>query len=90
MLSQHPLFCCKSNSQARAAELKAFAVNGFIVRRSGLPATKDNADPFEGQGAYGGVMGFAALPLLVVVGASPIGFENGSSRKLVKGLTQKL
>jgi hypothetical protein len=66
-------------SQARAAEQKAFAVNGFIVRRSGFPATKDNADPFEGQSTQGGVMGFAAVALQVAVGASPIRFENGSS-----------
>ena len=51
VLSQHRLFCCKSSSQVRAAELKAVAVEGLIVKGSGLPATKDNADPFEGEGA---------------------------------------
>src|SRR2546425_12347817 len=35
-------------------------------------------------------MGFAALSLLVVVRASPIGFENGSSSKLMESLTQEL
>src|SRR5947209_18729983 len=34
-------------------------------------------------------MGFAALSLLVVVRASPIGFENGSSSKLMESLTQE-
>src|SRR5436853_7280425 len=77
VLSQHQLFGCQSNSQARAAELKAFAVKSFIVQRSIFPATKDNADPFERQGAYGGMMGFSALPLVVVVSPSPNRSEDG-------------
>src|SRR6266850_1059155 len=35
-------------------------------------------------------MGFAAVPLQVIVSAGPIGFENGSCSKLMKGLTQEL
>src|SRR5438132_1043039 len=90
VLSQHQLFGCQSNSQARAAELKAFAVKSFIVQRSIFPATKDNADPFERQGAYGGMMGFSALPLVVVVSPSPNRSEDGLTSELVKGLTQEL
>src|SRR5437879_6027071 len=90
VLSQHQLFGCQSNSQARAAELKAFAVKSFIVQRSIFPATKDNADPFERQCAYGGIMGFSALPLVVVVSPSPNRSEDGLTSELVKGLTQEL
>src|SRR5215510_15621662 len=37
-------------------------VNRFVIRTPSLPAMKQNANPFKGQPAHGGMMPFAAPP----------------------------
>ena len=43
----------------------------FVVRFLIVPAPPENADPFEGEGAQDGVVRFAGLFLLMIVGLSP-------------------
>src|SRR3972149_4159783 len=62
----------------------------FVVRGVVFPATIQNADPFEGQGAHGGVMAFAFGALVLVVGTRPLGEADGVRRPLVKGLSLEL
>ena len=51
--------------------MKGLEIDGLIVRRALLPAPIEDADPFEGQGPYGGLMGFALVALLLVVHLCP-------------------
>jgi hypothetical protein len=43
-----------------------------VVRLVGLPATEQDADPFDAQGANGGAMAFAAGPLVLIKFGGPI------------------
>jgi hypothetical protein len=55
-----------------------------------LPALPDDPDPFEGEGADGGVMVFVFGALAVVVSAGPERVLNRLSSKLMKGLAKEL
>ena len=61
-------------------------VFGFVIGGSLLPAAKDDADPFEGQGSHGGLVPFAALELLLIVGFGPGAEADGVARKLHQAL----
>src|ERR1017187_3367706 len=60
-----------------------------IVERRVLPATKYNANPFEGQGADGGVMVGPFAAHLLVISLGPGRFQARLGSELVKGLTHK-
>jgi len=51
--------------------LKGGKVEGFVVGRSVDPATKEDANPFEGEGADGGVVGRALGAVALVEGPRP-------------------
>jgi hypothetical protein len=51
--------------------MKRLEIDGLIVRRALLPAPREDADPCECQGPYGGLMGFALVALLLVVHLCP-------------------
>ena len=65
-------------------------IDGFIVRRAILPTPIENADPFECQGAYSGLVGFALVALLLVEDACPEGMPDRFSGPLHKGLAHEL
>ena len=53
--------------------MKRLEIDGRIVQRALLSAPIKNADPFERQGPYGGLMGLALVALLLVVRLRPEG-----------------
>ena len=55
-----------------------------------MPALPDDPDPFEGQGADGGVMFFAFGALAVVVSAGPERVLDRLGGELMKGLAKEL
>ena len=55
---------------------------GFMVGLTVHPAAEEDADPFEGEGANGGVMSFAALALVGVKGFGPRGLLGGEVRPI--------
>jgi len=65
-------------------------IDNFIVGSASVPALPDDPDPFESQGADGGVVLFAFGALAVVVSAGPEGVLNGLGGKLMKGLAKEL
>ena len=50
---------------------KGLDVTGFIIRSAVLPAAPEDADPFEGEGAEGGVVAVSAGAKVVVEGFGP-------------------
>src|SRR5688572_871734 len=70
--------------------LERLQVNRFVVAGTGLPAVKQNANPFEGQDTKSGMMAFATAPQPLIQGLSPTAPVAGVSGKLVEGLAQKL
>lgn len=61
----------------------------FIVRRSGLPAFKNDPDPFKGQRSDGRLIAAPVSSLLAVKSFRPGTDENTLRRILHHGLTQK-
>lgn len=72
--------------QRRTLLPQTIEIDNFIVGGAGLPALPDDPNPFEGQGADGGVVVFAFGALAVVVSAGPalvscISFGRRKARK---------
>ena len=90
LLSQRHFFgCWKFSRQRGTAQFKTFAVQSFVVGRSSFPAAKDDAYPFKGESAESRMMRFSTLPLLVVIGPSPIRLKDRTAGKLLEGLPQE-
>src|SRR5215813_12707791 len=64
--------------------------DGRIVRCALLPAPREDADPCEGQGPYGGLMGLALVALLLVVNLCPAGMPDRLRRPCDKRLPEEL
>ena len=62
----------------------------FVISGVVLPESEDDADPFESQSAYGGVMGFTSGHELFIIGLGPSAVRNRISSKFVKGLAKEL
>src|ERR1041385_7169107 len=71
------------------AQFQAFAIEGFVIRRSRFPATKDDTDPLERECAKSGMMRLSTFAQLLVAGSSPFGFKDGAGGKLMEGLPQE-
>ncbi len=56
-----------------AAAFERLEIDGFIVWRALLPTPREDADPFEGQGAHGGLVCLALVALLLVIDLCPEG-----------------
>src|ERR1017187_10478192 len=69
---------------------ETFDVFGIVVGRAVLPAAPQDALPFEGQGAEGGLAVFAALELPLVIAAGPDTKGEGRARHFVEGLAEEL
>src|SRR4030095_10555142 len=84
LLSQRQFFVWrKFGSQRRTAQFQTFAIDGLVIRRSRLPATKDDTDPLKSESAESRMMRLSTFAQLVVMGSSPIGFQDRAPRKLV-------
>src|SRR4030095_917254 len=64
--------------------------DGLIVRCALLPAPREDADPCEGQGPYGGLMGLALVALLLGVHLCPEGMPDRLRRPCDKRLPEEL
>ena len=73
-----------------ATAVERLEIHGCIVWRAILPTSIEDADPFEGQGAYGRLVRLALGALLLVVDLGPEGMAGGFSLPLHKHLAQKL
>jgi hypothetical protein len=51
--------------------LACLLVSGLVVELAILPASKQNANPFEGQGSNGCVVGFVLRTLLLIIVPGP-------------------
>src|SRR5260370_35514150 len=75
MIAQHHqvsgLMLSRELQQWRSTFSQALEIDDFVIGRAGLPALPDDADPFEGQGAHGGVVAFAFSALHGVVSSGP-------------------
>src|SRR5215813_10538393 len=56
--------------------MKRLEIDGLLVRCALLPAPIEDADPFERQCPYGGLMGVALVALLLVVNLRPEGMPD--------------
>src|SRR5262249_53078967 len=65
-------------------------IDGLIVRCTRLPAPIEDADPFERQGPYGGLMGLALVALPLVVHLRPEGMPDRLRRPFDERLPQEL
>src|SRR5215475_1127598 len=70
--------------------IQRLEIDRLIVRRALLPAPIKDADPFEGQGPYGGLMGLALVALLLVVHLCPEGMPDRLRRPFDKRLPEEL
>jgi len=65
-------------------------ISGLVISHAVLPATKHDANPFEGQGSHYGMVVLTTLALLLVIGTRPNRLRNRVSCPFVKTLPQKL
>jgi len=70
--------------------LEGFEISLGIVGDSVFPASKQDTDPFKGQGAHGDVVIFASGDLGLVVGLSPGAETDRVSSEFVKRLPLEL
>src|SRR5919204_4570513 len=70
--------------------MQRLEIDGLIVRRAVLPAPRQDADPFERQGPYGGLMGLALVALLRVVPLRPEGMPDRLRRPFDERLPEEL
>jgi hypothetical protein len=75
--------------QGRLAFLEGGEVAGLVVWGPVGPAAKEDADPLEGQGADGGVVGRALGSVAVVKSAGPEGVGDGARSPLDEGLPEE-
>ena len=64
-------------------------VGEVVVCNSVAPTVMDYTNPFEGEGSYGGVVGFAPFDLELIVGTRPEAISNGDVGELMKALADE-
>lgn len=69
--------------------LQGLQVNGLVIGRRGFSATKEDANPFVGEGTGCGVVGSTLLQALLVVCFCPARLLAEGIGEFVKGLAQK-
>lgn len=77
-------------SSGEPLRLRAFRLDGFIIRFAVLPAAKEDSDPLEGQGANGHLMRCPLRALLAVIAARPERSWYGLPGPFNERLPQKL
>src|SRR5262245_51989555 len=70
--------------------MQRLEIDGLIVQRALLPASIQDADPFERQRSYGSLMGFALVALLLVVDLRPEGMPDRLRRPFDERLPEEL
>src|SRR5437879_12671572 len=76
--------------QRRVFLLQRFQINVFIVRGTGLPGAKQDANPLVSQSSQGGRVTFAVRPQLLIEGLGAATVLARMSSKLVPALAQEL
>src|SRR6185436_10092900 len=71
-------------------ELELLQVASVVIEFPGLPTPEEDANPFERQGAYRGVVAVALVSQHGVIGLSPVGRKQRAFGKLVERLPQEL
>ena len=71
------------------ALLECRQIARFVVGNTINPAAKQDADPFEGKGTDGGVVGRAFGLVALVESAGPEGVGNGAGYPFDEGLTKE-
>src|SRR5208282_5048419 len=61
----------------------------LVIRSMLFPATVEDANPLKGQGAHGGMMTLAAIPLLLIVSLGRCRLGDGATGELVQGLAEE-
>src|SRR5262245_52897395 len=85
----HFLTCWKFVGQMGPADFQTVAVDSFIVWRPIFPAAKHDAYPFKSESTESGMMGFSALPQLVIAGPGPVRLNDRTAGKLMEGLPEE-
>src|SRR5215510_5612262 len=75
--------------RCRSAAIERIEIDGLIVWGSILPTPKENAEPLERQGAYGRLVCFALIALLLVIDPCPEGMADRFSGPLHEGLAEE-
>jgi hypothetical protein len=70
--------------------MKRLERDGLIVRCALLPAPREEAEPCERQGPYGGLMGLALVALLLIVHLRPEGRPDRLRRPCDAGVSETL
>src|SRR5215510_8125991 len=70
--------------------MKRLERGGLLVWRALLPAPREEADPLEGQGSYGGLMGLALVALLLGVHLGPEGMADRFRRPCDERLPEEV
>src|SRR6266853_4374322 len=76
--------------QRRSFLSQTLQIDDLVIRGAGLPALPDDAHPFEGQSADGGVMVFAFGALAGVISAGPERILHRLGGILMKSLAKEL
>jgi len=69
--------------------MKQLDITSLVVWDIVLPASEKDANPFKGQGTYGGMMVLAAFALHLIEGFCPDTLVPGMSGKLMKRPAQE-
>src|SRR5215831_7272509 len=85
----HFLTSWKLVGQMGPADFQTVAVDSFIVWRPIFPAAKHDAYPFKSESTESGMMGFSALPQLVIAGPGPVRLNDRTAGKLMERLPQE-
>ena len=73
-----------------ATAFERLEIHGCIVQCAILPTPREDADPFEGQGAHGGLMRLGLVALRLGRALSPAGRPRGCRRPCHAGLAEEL
>src|SRR3989442_11325046 len=69
--------------------MERIEIDGFIVRGAILPTPKEHAEPLERQRAYGSLMCFALIPLLLGIDPCPEGMADRFRGPLHEGVAEE-
>jgi len=74
--------------QCRTAAIERIEIDGLMVRGAILPTPQEHAEPLERQSAYGRLVCFALLALLLVIDPCPEGMADRCSGPRHEGLEE--
>ena len=81
---------CKTRSKEAAAASQRCQIELLVVGLAVFPAAEQNANPFESQGPYRGVVLFRFVAVRLVEGFGPFALGDRLAGKLVEGLAREV